>query len=70
MLVLLRGVEALMKKDPPGGGSWLPGRLVGGAVSYDLPEACVFCTEGYGASMVAHELGHLAWFQLLPPAAR
>lgn len=46
------------------------GRRVGGAVSRELPEACVFSSCGMDAFVTAHELGHLAWFQLLSPGRR
>lgn len=70
VFVLARWVEAQAKRDLPGGDSWPPGRLLAGAASPDVPEACVFSTEGYDAFVVAHELGHLVWFRLLSPERR
>jgi len=51
-------------------GEPVEGNRVSGIASPSALEACVFDCLGCEAFVVAHELGHLAWFQLLSPGQR
>ncbi len=52
------------------GGRPVEGDRIGGLASRSGSEACVFDCLGADAFAVAHELGHLVWFQLLSPGRR